>query len=30
MEDLTRTQYIQIAPDDLSGGNSVHDVIAVV
>ena len=30
MEDLTRTQYIQIAPDDLSGGNSVHDVMASV
>lgn len=30
MEDLTRTQYIQIAPDDLNGGNSVHDVMASV
>ncbi len=30
MEDLTRTQYIQLAPDDLGETRSVKDVIASV
>lgn len=30
MQDLTRTQYIQIAPEDLGEINSVKDVLASV
>ena len=30
MEDLTNTQYIQLVPEELQGGNSVKDVLASV